>query len=56
MYIINKKNPKFKARQNDNIKLYNMIIGSLLENKNFEKRVAITPEIAQKYIQLGFES
>tara|TARA_B100001057_G_scaffold397164_1_gene407199 strand:- start:1226 stop:2314 length:1089 start_codon:yes stop_codon:yes gene_type:complete len=32
-----------------------MKIVSLAENKNFEKRVAITPEIAKKYISLGFE-
>ena len=29
-----------------------MKIGSILENKNFEKRIAITPEIAKKYISL----
>jgi len=32
-----------------------MIIGSVSENKNLEKRVSITPEIAKKYISLGFE-
>ena len=32
-----------------------MRIGSTLENQNFEKRIAITPEIAKKYIALGFE-
>ena len=32
-----------------------MRIGSTLENQNFEKRIAITPEIAKKYISLGFE-
>ena len=32
-----------------------MIIGSVSENKNLEKRVSITPEIAKKYIGLGFE-
>ena len=32
-----------------------MIIGSILENQNVEKRIAITPEIAKKYISLGFE-
>ena len=32
-----------------------MIIGSILENQNAEKRIAITPEIAKKYISLGFE-
>tara|TARA_Y100000741_G_scaffold325737_1_gene277427 strand:- start:266 stop:604 length:339 start_codon:yes stop_codon:yes gene_type:complete len=32
-----------------------MIIGSVSENKNLEKRVPITPEIAKKYIGLGFE-
>ena len=32
-----------------------MIIGSILENKDIEKRIAITPEIAKKYISLGLE-
>ena len=32
-----------------------MIIGSISENKDFEKRISITPEIAKKYINLGFE-
>ena len=32
-----------------------MIIGSILENQNIEKRIAITPEIAKKYISLGFK-
>ncbi len=32
-----------------------MRIGSILENQNVEKRVAITPEIVKKYISLGFE-
>ena len=32
-----------------------MIIGSISENKIFEKRIAITPEITKKYISLGFE-
>ena len=32
-----------------------MKIVSFLENKNIEKRIAITPEIAKKYISLGFE-
>jgi NAD(P) transhydrogenase subunit alpha len=32
-----------------------MKIGSILENHNIEKRIAITPEIAKKYIALGFE-
>ena len=32
-----------------------MIIGSISENKNIEKRISITPEIAKKYIDLGFE-
>ena len=32
-----------------------MKIVSLSENKNVEKRVAITPEIAKKYISSGFE-
>ena len=32
-----------------------MKIGSVNENKDLEKRVSITPEIAKKYINLGFE-
>jgi len=32
-----------------------MKIASLLENKKIEKRIAITPEIAKKYISLGIE-
>ncbi len=32
-----------------------MIIGSILENQNIEKRIAITPEVVKKYISLGFE-
>ena len=31
-----------------------MIIGSVSENKDIEKRISITPEIAKKYIDLGF--
>ncbi len=32
-----------------------MIIASVLENQKNEKRIAVTPEIAKKYISLGFE-
>ena len=32
-----------------------MRIGSILENQQIEKRVAITPEIVKKYISLGFK-
>ena len=32
-----------------------MIIGSISENKEIEKRISITPEIAKKYINLGFK-
>ena len=32
-----------------------MKIGSILENQKIEKRIAITPEIAKKYISLGLE-
>ena len=32
-----------------------MIIGSISENENIEKRISITPEIAKKYIALGFD-
>ena len=34
---------------------YKMIIGSISENINIEKRVAITPEIVKKYKSLGLE-
>ena len=32
-----------------------MKIGSILENKEFEKRIAVTPDAVKKYINLGFE-
>ncbi len=32
-----------------------MIIASLPEDLNFEKRISITPEIAKKFVNLGFE-
>tara|TARA_B100001123_G_scaffold3741_1_gene5007 strand:- start:45 stop:1130 length:1086 start_codon:yes stop_codon:yes gene_type:complete len=32
-----------------------MIIGSVSENKEIEKRISITPELAKKYISNGFE-
>jgi NAD(P) transhydrogenase subunit alpha len=32
-----------------------MKIGSILENKKIEKRISITPDIAKKYIDLGFD-
>ena len=32
-----------------------MKIGSILENQQIEKRIAITPEIVKKYISLGFK-
>ena len=32
-----------------------MKIGSLSEDKDLEKRISITPEIAKKYISLGLE-
>ena len=32
-----------------------MKIGSILENQNLEKRIAITPELVKKYISLGLE-
>ena len=31
-----------------------MNLSSISENRNIEKRIAITPEIAKKYISLGF--
>ena len=32
-----------------------MKIASVLENQKIEKRIAITPDIAKKYLSLGFE-
>ena len=32
-----------------------MIIGSVSENKEIEKRIAITPDKAKRYINFGFE-
>ena len=32
-----------------------MKIGSVLENQNLEKRIAITPELVKKYTSIGFE-
>ncbi len=32
-----------------------MRVGSVSENKDLEKRIAITPEIVKKYVSLGFE-
>ena len=32
-----------------------MIIGSLSEKKELEKRISLSPEIAKKYISNGFE-
>ena len=32
-----------------------MKIGSILENQKIEKRISITPEIAKKYISIGFD-
>ena len=32
-----------------------MKIGSISEDLTLEKRVAITPEVAKKFIELGFE-
>ena len=32
-----------------------MIIGSISENKEYEKRVAVTPDVVNKYKNLGFE-
>ena len=31
-----------------------MKLASISENHNLEKRIAITPEIAKKYVSLGF--
>jgi len=32
-----------------------MIIGSISENKNFEKRISLTPDLVKKYISCGFK-
>ena len=32
-----------------------MIIGSISENKELEKRISITPDIARKYVASGFQ-
>jgi len=32
-----------------------MKIGSILENHKLEKRIAVTPDVAKKYLSLGFE-
>ena len=32
-----------------------MIVGSILENKDIEKRIAITPDIIKKYKSLGLQ-
>ena len=32
-----------------------MVIVSISENRDLEKRISITPEISKKYINLGFE-
>ena len=32
-----------------------MIIGSVSENKDIEKRISITPELVKKYIFQGFK-
>ena len=32
-----------------------MIIGSISENKNFEKRISLVPDIIKKYTNLGLE-
>ena len=32
-----------------------MIIGTVSENKELEKRISITPEISKKYIANGFK-
>ena len=32
-----------------------MIVGSISENKDLEKRISITPDIAKKYIANGFQ-
>ena len=32
-----------------------MIIGSVSENKDLEKRISITPDLVKKYTNQGFE-
>ena len=36
------------------LNIFTMNLASILENRDIEKRIAITPEIAKKYISLGF--
>ena len=40
---------------NGNILIVNYGIGSISENQEFEKKLAITPEIVKKYVSLGLE-
>ena len=32
-----------------------MIVGSILENRKFEQRISVTPEIVKKYKSLGLD-
>ena len=52
-------NPYITIKNNhneNNGSVFGMLsIGSILENQKIEKRIAITPEIAKKYISLGFD-
>ena len=54
VYIINKKTQNLKQDKNNTI-ISQMIISSLKEDQKIENRIAITPEMAKKYIELGFE-
>ena len=37
------------------VEIKKMIIGSILEDKNLDQRIAITPDIIKKYKSLGIE-
>ena len=37
------------------LQCFNMKIASLSEDKSIEKRIAVTPDVAKKYIDLGIE-
>ena len=50
-----RSNINFSSNGNIFVVNFKMKIVSLLEDKNLEKRIAVTPDIAKKYIDLGFE-
>ena len=50
-----RSNINFSSNGNIFVVNFKMKIVSLSEDKNLEKRIAVTPDIAKKYIDLGFE-